>query len=45
MLEAKQSRAREGKKPLPESLQPDLLLPDTMPRGQRTASRNWDVLN
>jgi len=44
VLEAKQSRAREGKKPLPESLQPDLLLPDTMPRGQRTASRNWDVL-
>lgn len=42
VLEAKQSRLRGQKKSIPG--QSDLFVPDSEPRGERNASRGWDVL-
>ena len=42
VMEAKQSRLKEGKKAIPN--QGDLLVPDANPRGERSATRAWDVL-
>lgn len=42
VLEAKQSRMKGQKKAIPG--QTDLFVPDAEPRGERNASRAWDVL-
>ena len=44
IMEAKQSREKGRPKELALAGQPDLFVPDTQPRGQRSASRAWDQL-
>ena len=43
-MEAKQSREKGRPKELALAGQPDLFVPDTQPRGQRSASRACDPL-